>query len=376
MPEDLVSLIAERVLTAGDLLDYVRFRAACRHWRASTVDPRGRGVSDPRFHPRHWTMLPEGHGLRPGHAKLRGRVRFFNRDTGAFVAAHLPMLADHCVLDSPEGLLLVSRDADTAVRLVHPFTGDVAELPPLTSLIPQLDRLSGHQPRLDADEHKVQSFRRIAAAVAVAPATGAVTVLLSLEHICCFAHACAGDRSWALTTWSMNSVARTLGFHGSLYLACWGSRSEGSSIMRLDAPVAAENRGGGGSSSQSLPLPQTIAVVPAKLMISPQLVECGSEILVVGSTDNSRSHLVVVRLADLVLGEPAVPLARIGDHCLFFGMRSLAVSSRGLPTVAGNSVVLCDSIKDRLMQYNLADDTLSPACDGDIVRTPRPVHTA
>ncbi|CAL5066859.1 unnamed protein product [Urochloa decumbens] len=360
MPEDLVSRIAERVL-AGDVLDYVRFRATCPHWRSCTVDPRGRGVSDPRFHPRRWTMFPEGHGLQPGHAKLRGRARFFNLDTGAFVSARIPLLADHCVLDSPEGLLLLQRDADTAVRLLHPFTGDVVELPPLTSLLPQLDRLMGHRPRLEDDERMVQAFRRIAAAVSVD--AGAVTVLLALENICSCAHARSGDRSWALSSWSTELVARTLGFRGSLYLACWDL--EESSILRLDAPVA------GGASS--LPLPQTIAAVPSKLMSMPQLVECGSEILVVGSTDVYRSHLVVVRLADLALGRPpAVPLASIGEHCLFFGMRSMAVSSRGLPSVAGNSVVLCDSIKDRLMQYNIADDTLSPACDGDIVRSPPP----
>ncbi|XP_025800399.1 uncharacterized protein LOC112880122 [Panicum hallii] len=353
MPEDLGSRIAERVL-AGDLLDYVRFRAVCPGWRSCTADPHGRGVSDPRFHPRGWTMLPEGHGLHPGHARLRARVRFFNRGTGAFVGAHLPLLADHCVLDSPEGLLLLQRDADSAVRLLHPFTGDVCELPPLTSLIPQLDRLTGHRPRLDADEHKVQSFGRVSAAVAVAPTTGTVTVVLAHEHICRFAHASPGDRRWELTAWSTDRVARTLGFHGSLYLACWGH--EESSIMRLDPPLL-----------------EVIATLPSKLMILPQLVECDSEILVVGSTDVSCSRLVVVRLADLLLGEPAAaPLTSIGDNCLF-GMRSLAVSSKGLPSVSGNSIVLCDSIEeDRLMQYSLSSGTLSPACDGDIVESPPP----
>ncbi|CAN6349063.1 unnamed protein product [Urochloa humidicola] len=36
--EDLVRLVAWRVL-AGDFADYVRLRAACRHWRASAVSP-------------------------------------------------------------------------------------------------------------------------------------------------------------------------------------------------------------------------------------------------------------------------------------------------------------------------------------------------
>jgi len=118
-----------------------------------------------------------------------------------------------------------------------------------------------------------------------------------------------------------------------------------------------------------------IATVPSKLMILPQLVECDSEILVVGSIDMSRSRLVVVRLANLLLGEPAAAplMTSIGDNCLFFGMCSLAVSSKGLPSVSGNSIVLCDSIEgDRLMQYSLSNGALSPACDGDIVESPPP----
>uniref|UniRef100_A0A0A9FI15 DUF295 domain-containing protein n=1 Tax=Arundo donax TaxID=35708 RepID=A0A0A9FI15_ARUDO len=141
---------------------------------------------------------------------------------------------------------------------------------------------------------------------------------------------------------------------------------EESSIWRLDPPLLQED----GSLPTSLPPPQTIATFPAKLMILPQLVECNEEILMVGSTDISRSRLVVIRLADLLLRRSAAPLTSIGDYCLFFGMRSLAVSSKGLPSIAGNSIILCDSIPDRLMQYNLGDDTLSLACDGDIVRSP------
>ena len=64
LDRDLVELIGWRVL-AGDLQDYVQFRAVCSHWSASTAAPRGRGVLDPRFHPRRWMMLPEGHGLYP-----------------------------------------------------------------------------------------------------------------------------------------------------------------------------------------------------------------------------------------------------------------------------------------------------------------------
>ncbi|KAL6646959.1 hypothetical protein ACP70R_014396 [Stipagrostis hirtigluma subsp. patula] len=366
MHTDLVDRIAERVL-AGDLLDYVRFRAACRNWRSCTVDPRGRGVADPRFHPRRWMMLPEGHGLHPGHAKLRGHVRFFNRYTGAFVAVHLPLFQDHCILDSPDGLLLLQRDADTAVRLLHPFTGDICDLPPLTSLIPQLYQLTPSQPHLEGDQNNLPYFRRVSAAVSVHPATGIVIVLLALEHLSSFAYASTSDHKWTLTSWSSNHVSRTLPFRGSLYMVQSAGRKD-SNILCLHPPLLEED----GSSSPSLPLPQKIAEFPANLMILPQLVECDSEILVVGSTDLSRSCFVVIRLADLLLGQPAAPLTSIGDHCLFLGMRSLAVSSKGLPSISGNSIILCDSIRDRLRQYNLGDDTLLPACDGDILSSPPP----
>jgi hypothetical protein len=79
---DLVSLVGWRVL-AGDLLDYVRLRAVCTHWRSSLVCPLGRGVLDQRFHPRRWMMLPEGHGLHPGD----GKKRFFNPSTGSFAVS-------------------------------------------------------------------------------------------------------------------------------------------------------------------------------------------------------------------------------------------------------------------------------------------------
>jgi len=55
---DLIGLVGWRVL-AGDLLDYVRFRAVCTDWRSSTVCPLGRGIVDPRFHPRRWMILPD-----------------------------------------------------------------------------------------------------------------------------------------------------------------------------------------------------------------------------------------------------------------------------------------------------------------------------
>jgi hypothetical protein len=123
------------VLAAGDVRDYIRLRAVCPNWRSSTACPRGRGIVDKRLHPRRWVMLPEGNGLYPGHGKLRGFVRFFNLSTGDFVRIQLPLFRDHCVLDSIDGILLLQRDHDTAIRLLNPFTGDILDFPPLETLL-------------------------------------------------------------------------------------------------------------------------------------------------------------------------------------------------------------------------------------------------
>uniref|UniRef100_A0A8I7B7Y4 Uncharacterized protein n=2 Tax=Hordeum vulgare subsp. vulgare TaxID=112509 RepID=A0A8I7B7Y4_HORVV len=134
LPADLVGLVGWRVL-AGDIRDYVRLRAVCPDSRSSSDCPRGRGVVDPRFYPSRWMMLPEGHGLYPGHGKLRGYVRFFNLSTGVIVRCLLPLFKNHCILDSVDGLRLLQRDEDTAIRLLHPFTGDIVDLPPLATLL-------------------------------------------------------------------------------------------------------------------------------------------------------------------------------------------------------------------------------------------------
>ncbi|KAL6838246.1 hypothetical protein ACP4OV_031918 [Aristida adscensionis] len=199
LPEDLVRLIGWRVL-AGDLLDYVRFRATCRHWRSATDHPRGRGILDPRFHPRRWMMVPEGHGLHPGHGKLHGCARFFNLSTGSFVRVRLPLFRDHCVLDSVDGVLLLQRDHDTAVRLLHPFTGDIAELPPLATL---LDCEDQPVPGADGDARKLSYLRNVLAASINVSTNGAITVMMSLSGLLRLAFATSEDRRWRVSSGKM-----------------------------------------------------------------------------------------------------------------------------------------------------------------------------
>jgi hypothetical protein len=73
-------------------------------------------------------------------------------------------------------------------------------------------------------------------------------------------------------------------------------------------------------------------------MAAGHLVECRSELMLVGSHDTSFTQLVVYRLADLIRGR-AIPITDIGEHALLLGDRSLCVSSnKGFPFVPGNSI--------------------------------------
>ncbi|EES05948.1 hypothetical protein SORBI_3004G328500 [Sorghum bicolor] len=363
MNQELLRLIAWRVL-AGDLLDYVHFRAVCTHWRSSTVSPRGHGIDDPRFHPCRWMMLPEGHGLYPAHGKLRGYIRFFNLDTGRFVRAKLPVFQDHCVLDSVNGLLVMHRDKDTVVRLFHPFTGDVVDLPPLVTLMPHIVTRD-----LPGASHPTQRFlylRSVCASFSVS-ATGVITVMLALHRVGSVAFATNMDQQWHISTWTL-WCDKPLSFQGKLYMVRLNLIPEESSeIFQVDPPQGYGDDHHVSGLGFSLPEPKLIATVPSDKLAKPIfLVECDSQILVGGYTDRSLSHMVVHRLAGLKL-EKLIPLRSIGDKALFINDRCLSVSSNGaLPTVVSDTIVL-PSIKDgSLVEYHLNTNTWSRPMDGCI----------
>ncbi|CAM0905495.1 unnamed protein product [Alopecurus aequalis] len=192
--DDVLELIADRVL-AGDLLDYIWFRASCKTWRAATPCSLGRGVVDPRFHPRQWTMFPEGSGLHPGHPALGGYIRFLNIYTGIFIRVHLPCFEDHSVLDCPDGLLLLQRNKDASICLLHPFTGDAAEFPPLASLCLYMSKFG-----IFLNGPYDLRLRMVHAAVSV-NAGATVTIMLALSHLERMAYVSTGDRQWTHTSW-------------------------------------------------------------------------------------------------------------------------------------------------------------------------------
>ncbi|XBI72191.1 hypothetical protein VPH35_066201 [Triticum aestivum] len=317
MNEYLICLIAWRVL-ASDLLDYVRFRVVFPHWQSSTVCPHNRGVIDPRFHP-----------LYPSHASLQGYIRFFNLDTGKFVRVKLPVFNDHCVLNSAEGLLVMHRDENTAIRLFHPFTGDVVDLPPLMTLVPHIN------PDLPGAFHPTQKFhylRGVCAAFSVS-ATGVITTMLALHRMSCVAFATPRDQRWCKLPYST-----PLSFQGKLYIArkSFGA-AENLDIFQVD-PSQEDHVG------SALPPPKLIATISTDKLTRPLwLVECDSQIL----------HMLVYRLADLTL-EKLIPIRSIGDKALFLNNeRSLSVSSNGeLPTVVSSTIVQT-SPKNGSLTYGL-----------------------
>uniref|UniRef100_A0A0E0AKT9 KIB1-4 beta-propeller domain-containing protein n=1 Tax=Oryza glumipatula TaxID=40148 RepID=A0A0E0AKT9_9ORYZ len=169
----LVMLIAERLL-ANDVTDYIRFRAVCSPWRQHTEDPRVGDGLRPKYLPRSWIMLEE---TPPAAAPFRNRL--LNTDTGAVLAVDVPELEDHDVMGPTLGGLLTLRERGGAhvLRLLHPFTRHLTELPSLVTMIhaashdPKMVEPEYHQPTAIglSDDHKaVAVFCGLVNKVAVA----------------------------------------------------------------------------------------------------------------------------------------------------------------------------------------------------------------
>uniref|UniRef100_A0A0E0MKZ0 KIB1-4 beta-propeller domain-containing protein n=1 Tax=Oryza punctata TaxID=4537 RepID=A0A0E0MKZ0_ORYPU len=330
LAEDVVSLIGHRVLAAGDVRDYICFRAACHHWRSSTASPHGRGVSGRRFHPRRWMMLPEGQG------KLRGHVRFFNLSTGAVVRLKLPFFRDHRVLDSVDGIVLQRRDSDTAVRLLHPFTGDIADFPPLDTLLPYTSR----------SEH----LRDVAAA-SISLTTSDDQTTVSLMIWLSRASPSPAIRGGGCRA---GPFYTPLPHKGKLYVLDKAAAYGEPEVLEIDAPWLPE----GEEAELSLPPPKPIAKCPARTPDAFFLY-----------------YLVNVTLkfllADLILGI-TVPVKCIGYNSIFLGDRNLCVSSKVFPAIVGDSIVFYHQKENYLAQYHLRSGTLSPTSDGCIFATNMP----
>uniref|UniRef100_J3MQ44 KIB1-4 beta-propeller domain-containing protein n=1 Tax=Oryza brachyantha TaxID=4533 RepID=J3MQ44_ORYBR len=295
-------------------------------------------------------LFPEGHGLYPGHGKLRGFVRFFNLSTGAFARVRLPTFKDHCVLYSVEGILLLQRDHGTAICLLHPFTGDILDFPPLDTMLRYVSSL------LVGD--KWYRLRDIRVASINVRAGQAVSLMIFSQGMMQIAFATSGEQQWKVSSWCFNQYVSPLPFQGKLYVVHHYAQID---PPQLEGP------------EPWLPPPRLITKCPA---CTPQatfcyhLVECDTVILLVslrvGVDYHGINRTSVYRLADLMLGR-TVRVTYIGGNALFMGFTNLCVRSKAFPTVVGDTIVFFDHHYNYLAPYHLSSGTSLPApSDGSI----------
>ncbi|RCV31870.1 hypothetical protein SETIT_6G212600v2, partial [Setaria italica] len=282
--------------------------------------------------------------LYPDHSKLHGFVRFFNLSTGDFVRIHLPLFRDHCVLDSIDGILLLHRDHDTAIRLLNPFTGDILDFPPLETLL------------------RYVSPTIIAAASINVSLDEVVPIMIVGSPAMKVAFATSREQQWRVSSWSLQQTFSPSPFQGKLYVVRDCGGFTGPEILEIDPPQLE-------GMEPRVPPPRSIAKCPVSKSDGPtryHLVERSSEILVIARSFGITKKISAYRLADLMLGRNVLMTCIDGD-ALFIGERNLCVGSNAFPTIVGDTIVFHHREKRYLAQYHVSSGTLSPASDGSIV---------
>ncbi|KAG0520111.1 hypothetical protein BDA96_08G045300 [Sorghum bicolor] len=186
-----------------------------------------------------------------------------------------------------------------------------------------------------------------------------MTIMLALYDVWHVAYATSQDRQWNLSSWRLPMLYAPLSFQGKLYIVgtprIWESMHQ---VFQIDP--RGQNEAG---ADPQLQPPKLIATIPIGKLIHPHgLVQCGTEILVLGQNDLLVSQILVCKLTDLVL-QKFIPVDNIGDNTLFLGERNLSVSSKILSTVKGDNVVYECSGQPYLGQYHLSSGSLTPAID-------------
>ncbi|XP_044343275.1 uncharacterized protein [Triticum aestivum] len=299
-------------------------------------------------------MLPEGHGLHP---REDGKKRFFNLSSGVFVRPRLPLLRDHIVLCSADGLLLLVRPRQytqgNRLCLLHPFTGDVVELPenlPLPADITLPANLRAHLP--------INMF----AAVCTSP-DGVLGVMVAFQNtpFVLFASTRRGVEFICLTllpTCKPIIIQRkTLHVAGADICGWLGTKY--SSVR----PTLAREFNDIRFSFVLFLVAKLVATCPADKFQSPELVECDYEILVVGYREGG--EILIYRLADLAQGK-FVPVKSIGGNALLIDTkRNLTFSFSAVPIITGDIIVLANPpLAKYILQYDPSSNTWSSRVRG------------
>lgn len=303
-------LIAERLLAAGDVADYVSFRAACRPWQLCLPDPREQGVLDRRFHPRQWTMLRTTRGSPY-------RRCFLNVTTGRCRYVHLPELRGHDVFGpTTEGLLVLLDRATCVVRLLNPFTRQAADLPPATALMTRSD--------LERRRRDGEDFAEISGAGLADDRTIAVY----FPGITTLAVAKPGDAQWTVVDRG-RYLSPAMSFAGRFY--CATCRAVMVVEISDDQPP------------QLVVAAELIRPLSGIMLDTVHLVDNGGELTLVDREScgtRSWPERYEVYQVDLAAGE-MVPVRGLGGRAVFVGWeRSLSVSPSVFPSISADTIYL------------------------------------
>ncbi|XBI60526.1 hypothetical protein VPH35_041446 [Triticum aestivum] len=278
------------------------------------------------------------------------KKRFFNISTGIFVRHRVPLLLDYnyLVFCPVEGLLLLQGqhgDGNTLL-LLHPFTGDIAELPSVTSIKRNL--------RAHLDPHGTyENYTDVIASVSV-NADGiprVVIVLLDFSYALC---ATTKDEQWSVLASCYFPQGWPMTPQGKMYIFEGSTDDNKLQILQIDPTQQ-------GPRLCSKPQKLIIATCPADKIYPPfHLVDCDSDILLVGYTNYTlSSHMLVYRVADLIRGR-VDPLTSIEGNALLIGSKtSVSVSSKAVPAIVRNTILSAPVSDNFITCYDLNCGTWS-----------------
>ncbi|KAF8717562.1 hypothetical protein HU200_025772 [Digitaria exilis] len=335
LPTDLIQLVACRVL-AGDVVDYIAFRGACSGWRVCTPSPRDPTLRKYHFRPRGWVALCDGDGVRPDDA---GEITFLHTRTSRCLRVSLPEIRRYRIAGFTDGLLILLHKRDTTVRVLHPFTRVVVDLPPLGPVYHEVVR-------------NRNAMLEMRAAVCSALATSIAVVVWfpwTAPVVLCAVPFRSG---WEVIHETME-LGNTLPFQGRLYGFLRLSRK----IVQVYPPS---------------PTGPVVANVPDKFgnpflcHCHYYLVESGSHMLLVfqhgnvkreGTEPWQRFAFAIFRV-DISDRWRLFPVTSLCNQALFLlEDRCLSVSAKELPSVSSNSVYFSVPLPDHVIMHSLKDQS-------------------
>uniref|UniRef100_M8BID6 KIB1-4 beta-propeller domain-containing protein n=1 Tax=Aegilops tauschii TaxID=37682 RepID=M8BID6_AEGTA len=281
--------------------------------------PHANSIIVPCFHPRRRMMLPKEHEL---HLE-DGRMGFLNLDIGVFVCPRAPLLEDYHVLCLVEGLLLLQRhrqhDNENGgdVCLLHPFTGSIAKFRPITYATMSLGSIHWSS-RM---ERPYLSLGRVTTSLSIG-AERVPMLMIMLLDLSRVLFATTKDKQWSFSAWTFspdNSIISSS--KGKIYMLQkpTSSSSDELQIFQIDPPHHEKTPG---FISTSFQPPKVIATCAKGKIHTPfELIECDSEMLLVGPSSHHSNRTVVYRVADLILGR-VVPLKSLGGNALLIDIAS------------------------------------------------------